>query len=142
MDSQTKENISYSADEWATLCALSRTDKWNPWTYKSSDVPFKEKETARCVGNGEKKLAMELDIEAPPGGQNSTIDLVHHRLGPISVKDMTRDDCTLATEGCQNMRSLFRKTVFPLLCWCEKYKDRSQNANSIWEGCLNTLLSI
>ena len=71
-------------------------DKYHKWSDKSKDVPFKSSQ--KCVGNGEEKLAKELDILTPLGGQNSTVDLIHPNMGNISVKDMTNDDCTLGTE--------------------------------------------
>jgi len=109
---------------------LSNIDKWNKWSGKSNDIPFKS--TIKCVGNGEQKLAKELDIIETLGGQNNTIDLKHPILGNISVKDMTNDDCVLGVEGRQNLRYIFRKNVNPLLNWSEKYKDKCQYADSIF----------
>ncbi len=42
-------------------------DEYNKWSDKSKDVPFKSSQ--KCVGNGEEKLAIELDILTPLGGQ-------------------------------------------------------------------------
>ena len=107
-------------------------DKFTPWVEKSSSIPFKS--TTKCVGNGEEKLAKELDIVAKPGGQNSIVDLVHPEIGDISVKDMTSDDCTLGTEGCQQMRNIFRRIVNPLVSWSEKYHSQHAYANSVYEA--------
>lgn len=103
-------------------------DKWHQWSNKSIDTPFKS--AKKCIGNGEHKLAKELGI-LDIGGQNSTVDLVHHTLGHISVKDMTNDDCTLGTEGCQYIRSLFRKAIYPLSSWSEKYQDKCEYSREI-----------
>lgn len=97
-------------------------DIYNPWTHKSHDIPFKSSQS--CVGNGEEKLKAELDIIANVGGQNNTVDLKHPKLGNISVKDMTNDDCTLGTEGCQHMRTIFRTIINLFVCWIEKYKTK------------------
>jgi len=105
-------------------------DTWIPWTKLSINTAFKT--STKCVGNGENKLAKELGIQTPPGGQNSTVDLKHDILGFISVKNMTSSDCILGTEGCQNIRRVFRKIVFPLVSWCEKYKDVCESVNNIW----------
>jgi hypothetical protein len=105
-------------------------DKFNKWSDKSKDIPFKS--GTKCVGNGEEKLAKELDISKPLGRQNSTIDLIHEDMGSISVKDMTNDDCTLGTEGCNNMRKIFRTIVWPFVCWITKYKSKCELANKIY----------
>ena len=68
-------------------------DEFYPWTEKSKDIDFEYKK--KCVGNGEEKIAKELNITSKLGGQNSTVDLKHNTLGEISVKDMTKDDCNL-----------------------------------------------
>jgi len=107
-------------------------DTWNKWTDKSSKVNF-VKSGKKAIGNGEEKLARELDI-TNLGGQNSVIDLKHNILGDISVKDMTKDDCILGAEGAELLRTIFRKIVFPLLSWCEKYKDTDKYAKDIWES--------
>lgn len=104
-------------------------DVWNQWTTSSLNIPFKS--ASKCVGNGENKLANELQITTSLGGQNSIVDLHHQELGNISVKDMTNDDCTLGTEGSQRMREVFMKILYPLPIWCEKYKDTCQYANNI-----------
>ncbi len=104
-------------------------DTWIPWTSKSNDTDFKS--TIKCVGNGEQKLAKELDITSTLGGQNSVIDLEHPIIGSISIKDITHDDCTLGTEGCHKIRSCFRKIVYPLISWCEKYQDYCEYAQNI-----------
>lgn len=110
-------------------------DVWNEWSSKSKNVVFKSK--IKCVGNGEKKLAKELDISTPLGGQNSTADLHHCQLGKISVKDMTNDDCTLGTEGCQHMRKIFRQIINPFVSWTEKYNSKCKYVNKIY-NLLNT----
>lgn len=46
-------------------------DKWNNWTVKSDDVPFKSTENA--VGDGEQKLGFQFDVV--PLGQNYAYDL-------------------------------------------------------------------
>jgi hypothetical protein len=95
-------------------------DTFTKWSDKSNEIPFKS--SKKCVGNGEEKLAKELDISIPVGGQNSTVDLIHPDMGNISVKDMTNDDCILGTDGCHNMRRIFRKTVILFISWIEKYR--------------------
>jgi hypothetical protein len=108
-----------------------QSDTWNAWREKSSSIDFKT--SKKGVGNGEEKLACELDIISGPGGQNSMIDLKHKILGNISVKDMTlKGGCTLGTNGCQNLRSIFRKIVFPLLSWSDKYKSSCKIAEDVW----------
>lgn len=97
-------------------------DEYQAWSDKSKDIPFK-KQQKKCVGNGEEKLAKELDISVPVGGQNSSVDLKHPEWGNISVKDMTNDDCILGTEGCHNMRKIFRNTINPFINWIEKYSS-------------------
>lgn len=106
-------------------------DTWHKWTNKSKNANFKS--DTRCIGNGEKKLSYELDVNINIGGQNNVVDLVHNVLGNISVKDMTNDDCILGAEGCQNMRELFRKIVYPFVNWCEKYKGECKYANDFYE---------
>ncbi len=103
--------------------------QWIGWSEKSKDVEFKS--SSKCIGNGEHKLARELDIVTNPGGQNSTVDLYHEEIGPISVKDMTSDDCTLGTEGSQRMTKVFIKVLYPLVNWCEKYSSQCTHAKSI-----------
>lgn len=107
-------------------------NKLNPWTNKSINIPFKSNKN--CVGNGEDKLAKELDIISPPGGQNNTVDLLDKLLGlgEISVKDMTNDDCILGTEGCEHMRKIFRRIINPFVSWCEKYKFECELANNFY----------
>jgi hypothetical protein len=95
-------------------------DTFIEWSYKSMDVPFRTNK--KCVGNGEEKLAKELNISSV-GGQNSIIDLVHPVIGNISVKDMTNDDCILGTEGSNNMRVIFREIINLFICWIIKYKS-------------------
>jgi hypothetical protein len=103
--------------------------QWVAWSEKSKDVDFKS--SSKCIGNGEHKLAKELDIETKPGGQNSTVDLHHKDIGPISVKDMTSDDCTLGTEGSQRMTRVFIKVLYPLINWCEKYSSQCIHAKDV-----------
>ena len=105
-------------------------DKYHKWSDKSKDVPFKSSQ--KCVGNGEEKLAKELDILTPLGGQNSTFDLIHPNMGNISVKDMTNDDCTLGTEGCNDMRKIFRTIINLFVCWIIKYKSKCKLANKFY----------
>lgn len=102
------------------------TDCFNNWSDKSKDIPFKT--TKKAVGNGEEKLAKELDILTGVGGQNNIIDLVHPILGNISVKDMTNTDCTLGTKGCQSMRIIFRTVINLFVCWVLKYKSQCELA--------------
>tara|TARA_Y200000002_G_scaffold382452_1_gene399568 strand:+ start:5799 stop:6527 length:729 start_codon:yes stop_codon:yes gene_type:complete len=113
-----------------------RSIKMNPWTEKSANIPFKSSQ--KCIGNGEEKVAKELDIQESPGGQNSIVDLVHPDLGKISVKDMTNDDCTLGTQGCQNMRKIFRQIINPFVSWCEKYKGECIYAEGIYSRLHNS----
>tara|TARA_B100001564_G_scaffold349592_1_gene352895 strand:+ start:885 stop:1646 length:762 start_codon:yes stop_codon:yes gene_type:complete len=101
---------------------IIKYDTCYEWSIKSKDVAFKS--DTKCVGNGEKKLAIELGILTNVGGQNSTADLFHDKWGPISVKDMTNDNCTLGTEGCFSMRKIFRTTINLFVGWLLKYKDR------------------
>ena len=96
-------------------------DIWHPWTDRSEDVPFRSFE--KCVGHGEHKLRQELCIQTPPCGQNSIIDLKHPFLGAISVKDMTKDNCTLGVQGRSAMEEIFLTMVYPLRLWSEKYKS-------------------
>jgi hypothetical protein len=105
-------------------------EKYQAWSDKSKDVPFKS--SLKCIGNGEEKLAKELDITAPLGGQNNTVDLIHPDLGKISVKDMTNDDCTLGTEGCNYMRKIFRTIINLFVCWIIKYKSKCKLANKFY----------
>ena len=120
------------------------SDKYINWSNKSKNIPFKS--TKKCVGNGEKKLAEELGISTPVGGQNRTFDLIHPEMGQISVKDMTNDDCTLGTEGCNDMRKIFGTTIIPLVCWINKYKSKCELANKFYNemhkkyGCSRTTI--
>jgi len=102
-------------------------DKWHPW---STNVEFRSGE--RNIGNGERKLACELKITKPVGGQNNTYDLIHDKLGYISVKDVTKDDCILGAEGSQNLRIIFEKTVNLLKMWVEKYKNRDKYVEKLF----------
>ena len=102
---------------------LYKYDEFYPWTEKSKDVDFESKK--KCIGNGEEKIAKELNITSKLGGQNSTVDLKHTILGEISVKDMTKDDCTLGTEGSELLKDLFIDTAFLLLRWVNKFKNKS-----------------
>lgn len=110
---------------------LYKYDIWNQWTNESKHIAFKS--NTKYIGNGEKKLANELNINDKLGGQNNIFDLKHLKLGNISVKDVTYTDCTLGTEGCQKLRKIFRKIVYPLLCWCEKYKENCIYADDIFK---------
>lgn len=105
-------------------------DSFNEWTDKSKDTPFKTNK--KCIGNGEEKLAKELDILKTIGGQNSTVDLTHDKLGSISVKDMTNDDCTLGTEGCNHMRKIFRTVVNLFVSWVLKYRLECELAKKFY----------
>jgi hypothetical protein len=105
-------------------------DTFTKWSDKSNEIPFKS--SKKCVGNGEEKLAKELDISIPVGGQNSTVDLIHPDMGNISVKDMTNDDCILGTDGCHNMRRIFRKTVILFISWIEKYRLTCELAGNFY----------
>ena len=113
------------------------SDKFYEWSDKSKDIEFKSNEN--CVGNGEKKLAKELDIITEVGGQNSVVDLIDSKygLGNISVKDMTNDSCTLGTEGCKDMRKIFRTILNPFVCWAEKYKNKCEFANKYFNDINN-----
>jgi hypothetical protein len=105
-------------------------DKFINWSDKSKNIPFKS--SKKCIGNGEEKLAKELDILLPLGGQNNTFDLIHPSMGTISVKDMTNDDCTLGTEGCNDMRKIFRTIINLFICWIIKYKSKCDLANKFY----------
>lgn len=105
-------------------------DKFEKWSNKSKDTPFKSSQ--KCVGNGEEKLAKELDISTQLGGQNSTVDLIHPKMRFISVKDMTNDDCTLGTEGSNEMRKIFRTTINQFVIWTMKYKLKCELANEFY----------
>jgi len=105
-------------------------DKFNNWSDKSKNIPFKS--SKKCIGNWEEKLAKELDILLPLGGQNNTFDLIHPSMGTISVKDMTNDDCTLGTEGCNDMRKIFRTIINLFICWIIKYKSKCDLANKFY----------
>jgi hypothetical protein len=103
-----------------------KTDKLHQWSTKSIKVLFKS--TNKSIGNGEDKLAKELGIATTIGGQNSTHDLKHLKLGKISVKDMTKSDCTLGTDCTQEMRKIFRKVIIPFILWVEKYESSCELA--------------
>ncbi len=105
-------------------------DIFHAWTNKSYDTPFKS--IKKCVGNGEEKVKKELGILAPVGGQNSIVDLIHPEWGKISVKDMTNDDCTLGTEGCNDMRKIFRTIINLFVCWIIKYKSKCELPNEFY----------
>lgn len=105
-------------------------DSYNEWSDKSIDIPFKSNK--KCVGNGELKLARELDILTSVGGQNNTIDLVHSTIGNISVKDMTSDDCILGADGCCNMRKIFRTIISLFVTWILKYKSKCELAEKYY----------
>ena len=113
-----------------------KSDVWNNWSSKSDNISFES--SVKYIGNGEEKLKYELDIKKKLGGQNSTIDLIHEKLGNISVKDMTNDDCTLGVDGTKNIRIIFRKILFPLISWCEKYKNINKSANFIFNELQTT----
>jgi len=113
-----------------TQCDEIGVDKYHEWSDKSKDIPFISSQ--KCVGNGEEKLAKELDISTPLGGQNSTVDLIHPAMGNISVKDMTNDDCTLGTEGCNDMRKIFRTIINLFVCWIIKYKSECKLAKQFY----------
>tara|TARA_Y100000992_G_C21268439_1_gene495242 strand:- start:1183 stop:1929 length:747 start_codon:yes stop_codon:yes gene_type:complete len=112
-----------------------KTDVFHMWTDKSQDISFKS--TTNCIGNGEEKLARELDILKPLGGQNSTIDLIHPHIGNISVKDMTNDDCRLGTECRYHMNIIFAQIVNPFLTWILKYNSKCEFAEKMYES-INT----
>lgn len=105
-------------------------EKYQEWSDKSKFIPFKS--SRKCVGNGEEKLVKELDISTQLGGQNNTVDLVHPVMGNISVKDMTNDDCILGTEGCNDMRKIFRTIINLFVCWIIKYKTKCVLANKFY----------
>lgn len=111
---------------------LMEVDTFNQWTDKSKDVPFITNK--KCVGNGEEKLRKELDISTSVGGQNSTIDLIHPKLGNISVKDMTNDDCTLGTDGCNRMRKIFRSIINLFVNWILKYRQQCKLAKKVYNA--------
>jgi hypothetical protein len=106
------------------------SDTYNEWSDKSMDIPFKSNK--KCVGNGELKLAKELDILTSVGGQNNTVDLVHSTMGNISVKDMTNDDCILGADGCCNMRKIFRTIISLFVTWILKYKSKCELAEKYY----------
>ena len=108
----------------------TQCDEYHEWSDKSKDIPFESSQNG--CGKGEKKLAKELDISTPLGGQNSTVDLIHPVMGNISVKDMTNDDCTLGTEGCNDMRKIFRIIVNLFVCWIIKYKSECELAKQFY----------
>ena len=114
---------------------LENIDSFKNWSDKSNNIPFES--TEKCIGNGEKKLAKELDISNSLGGQNSTVDLFHQDIGHISVKDMTNDDCTLGTEGCNNMRKMVTRPIFNnFINWAEKYQSECPFAKKCYD-CIN-----
>lgn len=130
---ESMQQFSLSSIDPSTPLTLSTPipGQWIRWSEKSKDTDFKSSD--KCVGNGECKLAKELDIETKPGGQNSTVDLYHKDIGPISVKDMTSDDCTLGTEGSQRMTRVFMKVLYPLINWCEKYSSQCKHAKIVMD---------
>lgn len=107
-------------------------DIFNQWTDNTKDTPF-EGNKKKCIGNGEKQSAKELDILRPLGGQNSVYDLFHPEFGPISIKDMTDDNCTLGVEGRQNMIKILMTTVNPFLSWIIKYQSKCNLANKFYD---------
>ena len=111
-------------------------DSFNKWSDKSKDIPFKS--SKKCVGNGEEKLAKELDISTQLGGQNSTVDLVDPVIGKISVKDMTKDDCRLGTDCKKKTRGIMRNTVGRLKNAIEKYKDTDSYAMQLYDDLNKT----
>lgn len=104
---------------------------WNSWTYKSESIPFKS--SIAFIGNGEEKLKKELNVNENLGGQNKTFDLIHDKLGEISVKDMTLGDCVLGTDGSHWMHSIFRKLLYPLCSWSEKYSNKCNFSKEIYD---------
>ena len=119
-----------SSEQTTSQLELLEPDCFNEWTDKTKDTPFKS--TQKCVGNGEEKLRKELGISEAVGGQNSTVDIFHPVWGPISVKDMTSDDCTLGTEGCNDMRKLFRTIINLFVSWILKYRSTCELANKLY----------
>lgn len=105
-------------------------DTFIEWSNKSENIDFKTNK--RCIGAGELKVSKELDINKKVGGQNSTVDLYHSVLGEISVKNMTKDDCILGADGCENMRIIFETTAILLYLWCKKYKSKCKLANKYY----------
>ena len=105
-------------------------DIYIDWSDKSKDVPFKS--TKNCIGSGEKKLAREIYIETPMGGQNSTIDLIHPILGSISVKNMTTGDCILGINGQEAIRKVFITVVDLFYSWIIKYKNKCELAEKFY----------
>ena len=127
----SSEQITYPTEIMKQLqdCEI-KSDKYHKWSDKSEGIPFENSQTVTGVGNGEEKLAKELDISTL-GGQNSTVDLIHPDIGNISVKDMTNDNCTLGTDGCNNMRKILR-TVNLFVSWTEKYKSKCELADKYY----------
>ncbi|MBA42648.1 MAG: hypothetical protein CMF62_01390 [Magnetococcales bacterium] len=105
-------------------------NNFNKWSDKSKEILFKSRK--KCIGNGENKIIKELNIKTKVGGQNSTIDLVHPIIGDISIKDMTRDDCILGADGCNEMRKIFRTIINPFLSWLLKYKSKCEVADKYY----------
>ena len=102
-----------------------RADEWKQWT---NGTPFKS--TKKCVGNGEEKLRKELGILTPVGGQNSIVDLIHPEWGKISIKEMTNDDCTLGTEGSNDMQKrIIRPILGNFVNWINYYKSECELPN-------------
>ena len=123
-------NITTSQDTTELSLIQIEFDTFIKWSDKSKDISFKTNK--KCIGNGEEKLAKELNISTTIGGQNSTVDLIHPVLGSISVKNMTNDDCILGTEGCNNMRKIFRTIINLFVSWILKYRLKCKLAEKIY----------
>tara|TARA_B100001113_G_scaffold58814_1_gene44346 strand:- start:7641 stop:8399 length:759 start_codon:yes stop_codon:yes gene_type:complete len=113
---------------------LEKWDTYHPWSDKSKDILFDSK-SGSGVGNGEEKLKKELGNTTSLGGQNSSVDIIQDPvLGDISVKDMTKDDCTLGTECTKIMREIFRKIPNLFVCWADEYKSRCELAKEYYNA--------
>lgn len=109
------------------------SDVWIPWSSKSEGISF-EGDKKKCIGNGEEMVGKELGITTKLGGQNSTADLIHPKMGHISVKDMTSDNCTLGTDGCKSLREIFRKIVVLFVCWASNYESSCKLAKEYYDA--------
>ena len=107
-------------------------NKYTLWSDKSKDIPFKSQK--KGIGNGEEKVKKELNILSSVGGQNSTYDLIDQNGVKISVKDMTKSDCTLGVNGSTDMRKILFDIICIFIQWTKKYKDECKLANYFYNN--------
>jgi len=99
---------------------------WNPWTEKSSHVPFTD--CTKGVGNGEKKVREELGLSIE-GGQNQVCDLPE--IGG-TIKNVTNDDCRLGADSQERSTELISSLIM-LYRWSKLHKFDNFRANEAYE---------